>query len=116
MTDPRQTLVPDDLLLSVAQSRARQESTAPSTDVVELVIALDALGRAIVEHNRRLLVGEPVDWDALTDQLGDVERACRRLLSPEPTGGAQPAVTGTRSRASVTRRPVERPNTGPIYG
>jgi hypothetical protein len=77
---------PDDLLRSVARSVTRVDTTAPSIDEVDLVIALDGLARGIVEHNRRLFAGESVDWDALVDRLTRVERACRRLRPPGPSG------------------------------
>lgn len=110
-------LPPDNLLLSVS-SVVRTEGTALSTHEVDAVTTLDALARVIVEHNRRLLNGEPVGWEALTDLLGDAERACRRLRPSEPSDhDAHPPVGAAMPRATVRRRPGELPpDPTPIYG
>lgn len=80
-------LPPNNLLLGVACSVERTDSTAPSVNDVDAVAALDALARVIIDHNRRLLSGEPVDWAALMDLIGRTERVCRRLRSPDLRGG-----------------------------
>ena len=80
-------LPPDNLLLGVACSVERTDSTAPSVDDVDAVTALDALARVIIDHNRRVLSGEPVDWAVLTDLIGNAERACRRLRPPDLRDG-----------------------------
>jgi hypothetical protein len=74
-------LLPDNLLLGVACSVERIDSTAPSLNEVDAVAVLDALARRIIDHNRRLLTGEEVDWAALANLLGDAERTCQWLLS-----------------------------------
>jgi len=96
---------PDDLLRSVARAGAPTSSTAPSIDELDTVIALDALARRIVEHNRRLLAGEPVDWDVLACQFDKAQGACRRLDSSAPIS----------DDAAAPRRPGERLDTSPIY-
>jgi hypothetical protein len=110
-------LPPNNLLLSVP-SVERADSAALSTDEVDAVTVLGALARVIVEHNRRLLTGEPVDWEALIDLLGDTERTCQRLRASEPSShDAHPPVGAARPRAAVRRRPQEPPpDPTPIYG
>lgn len=107
----------DNLLLHVPGPVERTEGTALSANEVNAVTTLDVLARLIVEHNQRLVTGEPVDWDAMTDLLGNAERACRRLRSSGPTDdGVQPVDEDVTPRAAVTRRPREQPpDTSPIY-
>jgi hypothetical protein len=56
--------------------------TAPPSDLVDLVAALDALAREIIEHNRRVMSGEPVDWSRLADQLSMLTQPCRKHVVP----------------------------------
>lgn len=101
-------LPPDNLLLAVARSADRIDSTAPSINEIDAATTLDVLARAIVEHNRRLFSGEPVDWAALAALLGDTEQVCRRLRPSHPSNYcAQPAADAARSHAAMTRlRPL----------
>lgn len=66
-----------DQLRAVARSSPRQEPTAAMPEHVDLVIELGALARAIVDHNRRVMAREPVEWDELADALGSAARRCR---------------------------------------
>jgi hypothetical protein len=107
---------PDNLLLSASSTVERTDSTALSANEIGAVNTLDALARLIIEHNRRLLTGEHVDWETLTDLLGDAERACRRLRPSEPSGhDTHLPVDAAKPRTTMTRRPEERPDTNPIY-
>ena len=108
---------PDNLLLGAPSTVERTDRTALSTNEIGAVNILDALARLILEHNRRLLTGEHVAWEALTDLLGDAERACRRLRSSEPSGhDARLPVGAAKPDTAVTRRPKEPPlDTSPIY-
>jgi hypothetical protein len=112
------TVLPPDNLLLIVPTVERTDSTALPTNDIDAVTTLDALAQGIVEHNRHLLKGEAVDWDALTDLLGDAERACRRLRSSEPSGhDAHPPVDAAKPRTAARRRPKEPPpDTTPIYG
>jgi len=74
----REPVIDPNLLRTVARSVQKTVSTAPAPGQVDLVIALGELSRAIVEHNRRFLAGEPVDWAVLADQLGHASKGCRR--------------------------------------
>jgi hypothetical protein len=76
--------IPDvgpNLMLAVARSRPRTNSTAPPPEQVDIVADLGSLSREIVEHNRQVMTGEPTaDWAALADQLDSAARACRRQV------------------------------------
>jgi xanthosine utilization system XapX-like protein len=58
-------------------ARPRQQSTAPSPKVVDLVGEIGALVRHLVEHSRRVMAGEPHDWASLDDALTEVAKECR---------------------------------------
>ncbi|MGB3442311.1 MAG: hypothetical protein WBA97_26515 [Actinophytocola sp.] len=77
-------------LRAAAQSRARQRITAARPDQVDLVIELAALARAILDHNRRVMAREPVDWAELADELSSAARSCRGqvVLDRSDGGGA----------------------------
>jgi hypothetical protein len=53
---------------------------APSTEQVDLVADLDALARAINEHNRKVMTGEPANWSGLADLLNTAAHACHRQV------------------------------------
>lgn len=109
-------LPPDRRLLGAPRSVEQDDGIAPA-DQLNAVTTLDVLARLIVEHNRRLLAGKPVDWATMTDLLGTAEEACRRLRSSEPAGhDALTSAADAMPRAAVWRQPKEPPpDTSPIY-
>ena len=64
-------------LRAVARSNSRRDITAAAPEQVDLVIELGALARAIVDHNRRVMAREPVEWAELADALSAAARNCR---------------------------------------
>jgi hypothetical protein len=44
------------------------------------VIQLEALSRALTEHSRRVLMGEPADWTDITEQLIAAAATCGRQV------------------------------------
>jgi hypothetical protein len=72
--------VDPDLMRTVARSRPQMNNTAPSTEQVDLVVDLGKLARAIVEHNRQVMAGEPADWSDLANLLDTAANACRRQV------------------------------------
>jgi hypothetical protein len=64
-------------LVPVAQRAERVETTAATPEQVDLVIELEALGRMVAEHSRRVLMGEPVEWVDIAERLAAAARACR---------------------------------------
>jgi transcriptional regulator with XRE-family HTH domain len=79
---------PSDLLgeiLAVATlpaARARSRSSFSAQN--DIVIELGALSRALAEHTRCVLMGEPADWVAITERLSAATTACRRRGVIEP--------------------------------
>ena len=78
---PVSEIAPEHVLRAVARSVPRQVSTAPPIERVNLVAQLDALSRKIIEHNRRVMAGEPADWSQLADHLADLTHSCRRQVT-----------------------------------
>jgi hypothetical protein len=74
-------VLPDpNLLRGIARAMPMVPSTAPAGEQVDLVVGLGELARAIVEHNRRFMAGEPVDWVRLADLLAAAQWECRRQV------------------------------------
>jgi transcriptional regulator with XRE-family HTH domain len=71
-------------MLPVARSSNRVRSTSACTDQVDTVIELEALSRALAEHSRRVLMGEPADWAAITERLSAAATTCRHRVVIEP--------------------------------
>lgn len=44
---------------------------------VEIIGELEAAGRAITGHSRRVLMGEATDWATLAERLAAAARLCR---------------------------------------
>jgi transcriptional regulator with XRE-family HTH domain len=66
---------------------ARAASKAPSTstpDQLNAVLQLEALSRALTEHSRRVLMGEPADWADITEQLIAAATTCGRRVVIQP--------------------------------
>jgi hypothetical protein len=78
---PVSEIASDHTLRAVARAAPRQVITAPPIERVDVVAELDALSRKIVEHNRRVMAGEPADWSQLADQLADLTQSCRRQVT-----------------------------------
>jgi transcriptional regulator with XRE-family HTH domain len=72
------------VILPVARSSNRVRSTSACVDQVDTVIELEALSRALAEHSRRVLMGEPVDWAAITERLNAAALTCRHRVVVEP--------------------------------
>lgn len=53
-------------------------SMSPPSDEVDLVCDLGELSRLIIEHNRRVMSGEPADWSALANAFAQAAKECRR--------------------------------------
>ena len=69
------------VMLPVAPRAKRVASTAPTSEVVDLVVDLGELSRYLVEHTRRVMSGEPAhDWAEVADALAAATKACRRLV------------------------------------
>jgi transcriptional regulator with XRE-family HTH domain len=71
-------------LLPVARVSDRVRSTSADSDQVNTVIELEALSRALSEHSRRVLMGEPADWAEITERLSAATTTCRRRVTVEP--------------------------------
>lgn len=56
-------------MLPVARGTTKVRSSSASSDQVAAVIHLETLTRALTEHSRRVLMGEPTDWADITEQL-----------------------------------------------
>ena len=67
----------------VAQARDRIPSTSASPDQVDTVIELEELSRALTEHNRRVLMGEPTDWADITERLSQAATTCQSRIIVE---------------------------------
>ena len=72
-------------LVDLAVSRDRQPSTSATPEQVEIVGELEAVGRALAEHSRRVLLGEATDWASITEQLASAARLCRTQVVVELT-------------------------------
>jgi transcriptional regulator with XRE-family HTH domain len=70
--------------LRVAQARARIPTIPANPDQVDAVIELEELSRALTEHNRRVLMGEPTDWAEITKRLSQAATICRSRVIAEP--------------------------------
>lgn len=70
--------------MPVARAATKVPSTSASPDQVDVVIELEALSRALAEHSRRVLMGEPADWAEITERLSEATTACRRRVVIEP--------------------------------
>lgn len=74
-------MVDEHLLVGLARSRPRQEVTAPSPEEVQLVADLLALVEMITLHGEAVMTGEPYDWAAVVDALGEAyEAAVRQVM------------------------------------
>lgn len=71
-------------LAAVTLPVARVSSTSAIADQNDLVIELGALSRALAEHTRRVLMGEPTDWVAITERLSAAVTACHRQVVIKP--------------------------------
>lgn len=72
--------VDPDLMRAVARSRPRMNNMAPPTEQVDVIAGLGELARAVVEHNRQVMAGEPASWGALADLLDTAADTCRRQI------------------------------------
>jgi hypothetical protein len=69
-------------MLPVARAASKLPSTSPP-DQLDAVIQLEALSRALAEHSRRVLMGEPADWAGITEQLIAAAVTCgHRVVQP----------------------------------
>lgn len=71
-------------LLPVLRAPSKVRSTSASPDLVNAVIELEALSRALAEHSRRVLMDEPADWADITERLIAAAAACRRRVVVQP--------------------------------
>lgn len=81
-------------MVPVARASNRVRSTSASPEQVNTVIELQALSRTLTEHCRRVMMGEPVDWADITEQLDTAARASQCLVVVEvvehfAVGGAE---------------------------
>jgi hypothetical protein len=67
----------------VLRMTTRAASTELPAEHADLVVQLDALSRAIIERDRRVMAGERVDWSRVADRLAALTRECRRRDVPE---------------------------------
>jgi transcriptional regulator with XRE-family HTH domain len=65
-------------MLPVARASDKVRSTSADSAQVDAVIELEALTRALSEHSRRVLMGEPADWAQISDRLHAAATACQR--------------------------------------
>lgn len=72
------------VMLPVARASNRVRSTSACIDQVDTVIELEALSRELAEHSRRVLMGEPADWAAITERLSAVAATCQHRVVVEP--------------------------------
>jgi transcriptional regulator with XRE-family HTH domain len=70
-------------MLPVARASDKVRSTSADPDQVDAVIELEALSRALSEHSRRVLMGEPADWAEIMDQLSAATTTCQRRVTVE---------------------------------
>lgn len=67
---------------NLARAMPTVRSTSPPPDVIDLVCDLGELSRLIIEHNRRVMSGEPADWPALAVAFACAAKECRRQTMP----------------------------------
>jgi transcriptional regulator with XRE-family HTH domain len=72
------------VMLPVARTSDRVQSTSASSDQINTVIELEALSRTLTDHNRRVLMGEPADWAQISDRLRAAATECQRRVVIEP--------------------------------
>lgn len=82
------------VMLPVARASDKIRSTSADSDQVDAVIELEALSRALSEHSRRVLMGQPADWVEITERLATATATCQRRITIE-------------SRANVTAHATE---------
>lgn len=70
--------------LPVARASDKVKSASVDPAQVNAVIELEALTRAVSEHNRRVLMGQPADWAEISDRLRAAATACQRHAVIEP--------------------------------
>jgi transcriptional regulator with XRE-family HTH domain len=70
-------------MLPVVRASDKVRSTSADPEQVAAVIELEDLSRALSEHSRRVLMGEPADWAEITEQLSAAAAACRRQVIVE---------------------------------
>ena len=70
-------------MLPVARASDKVRPTSADPDQVDAAIQLEALSRALSEHSRRVLMGEPADWAAITDRLSAATTTCQRRVIVE---------------------------------
>ena len=75
-------------MLPVARASNKIPSTSADSDQVDAVIELEALSRALSEHSRRVLMGEPADWAEITERLSAAATTCRSRVVVEPYAAA----------------------------
>jgi transcriptional regulator with XRE-family HTH domain len=68
-------------MLPVARASDKVRSTSADPEQVDAVIELEDLSRALSEHSRRVLMGEPTDWAEITEQLSAATAACQRQVT-----------------------------------
>lgn len=71
-------------MMPVARTSTKIRSTSATSDQVDVVIELEALSRALAEHSRRVLMGEPADWAEITERLSQATTRCRHRVVIEP--------------------------------
>ncbi len=72
-------------LVELAESRDRQSSSSATPEQVEIIGKLEAVGRALPEHSRCVLMGEVTDWASIAEQLASAARLCRTQIVAELT-------------------------------
>jgi transcriptional regulator with XRE-family HTH domain len=72
------------VMLPVARGTSKVRSSSASPDQVDAVIQLEALSRALTEHSRRVMMGEPADWADITEQLIAAAATCGRRVVVRP--------------------------------
>jgi transcriptional regulator with XRE-family HTH domain len=70
-------------MLPVARASDKVRSTSADSDQVDAVVELEALSRALSEHSRRVLMGEPADWAEITERLSAATMTCQRRVTVE---------------------------------
>lgn len=71
-------------MLPVARATSKISSTSATPDQLDAVLQLEALSRALTEHSRRVLMGEPADWADITEQLIAAAATCGRRVVVQP--------------------------------
>lgn len=70
-------------MLPVARTSDKVRSTSADPEQVDTVIELEDLSRALSEHSRRVLMGEPADWAEITERLRAAAATCQRQVTVE---------------------------------